>query len=109
GRPKTSDDTRELRAYALAAMDLLEKGGMPADKAEEEIRLRFKEAGVNLARSALRNWRNECGGFRKPGAKALRAVMEQYAPDASRKADKPAHWIAAGSVPRELDILIHLS
>jgi hypothetical protein len=110
GRRERSDDTWDLRAHALVAMDFLEKGGMPPEKAEEEIRLRFEEAGAPLAESALEHWHDDCTG-RGPGAKTRQAVMKEYEPSAKQKLimGKQAYWLAAGSVLRMLDFLIRLS
>jgi hypothetical protein len=107
GRRERSDDTWDLRAHALVAMDFLEKGGMPPEEAEEEIRRRFKKAGAPLAESALEHWHDDCNG-RGPGAKTFRAVRKEYEPSAMQKLmmDKQAHWSAAGRVLRMLDFLI---
>jgi hypothetical protein len=111
GHPKISDDTKDLRAHALAAAKLLARGGMPPIEADQEIETRFKEAGIELPPSTLRNWRDDFRG-NTTEAKRLRALLKEHEPSAAHKlalGDKPAHWMAAGGVLRELDFLLRLT
>jgi hypothetical protein len=110
GRRNVADGQKELRAYALAAVELLEKGGMPRGKAEREIERRFEEAGHELAASTLRHWCEDFAG-ETDDAKRLQAILKAYTPGAIPGpflGEKPAHWQAAGVVLRELDLILRL-
>jgi hypothetical protein len=113
GHPETSDDEKDLRVHALLAAEFLERGGMPADKAYEAIEARFSDAGRPLAKSALRNWRNDFCGEHASDAKVLKDVLKEYEPDAVVRLMsndiKAAYWRAAGYLLSELDFLIRVS
>jgi hypothetical protein len=109
GQPSKSEHKIEARAYALLAAEMLVTGGMPADKADEEIVTRFAEAGIELAPSTLRHWRDDFRG-KTDGAKRLRALRKEYGPRGldGLMHNAKAHWKAAGIVLRELDVLVRL-